>query len=82
MCNTISINDIEKVGRNLYKHNGIYYRLFAQGVTSNGCWLINPIMKELLDIDVSTGLDVYGQKTLNFDGVTGTVSSYTEFVTF
>lgn len=50
----------ERVGLNLYKRDGKYYRLFATSVTPNGCWLINPAMRELLDIDTATGRDIYG----------------------
>jgi hypothetical protein len=81
--NVISINDVRNLGRNLWQRNGIhgvYYRLFASGVTPNGCWLINPVMRELLDIDVASGKDVYGPNTLEFDGVTGTVPGSFGFV--
>ena len=74
-----SFNDAEKVHRNLYKYDGKYYRLFARGVTPNGCWLIAPILKELVDIDAGTGADVYGTDCIEFD-VTGTVSPCNEFV--
>lgn len=74
-----SINDIERVNRNLYKSEGKYYRLFARGITPNNCWLIAPVMRELIDIDVATGKDVYGVNQIEFD-VTGTVSAYSEFI--
>ena len=77
---TISINDIEHVNRNLWRKDGKYYRLFAYGVTPNGCWLIAPIMRELLDIGVASGTDVLGDDTLVFDGVTGTVPAHYEFI--
>lgn len=35
-----------------------YYRLHASGITANGCWLVNPKMVQITDINVSTGLDV------------------------
>lgn len=79
---TISINDVEIVNKNLYKHDGRYYRLFAKDITPNRCWLIAPVMKELLDIDVATGLDVYSSEILEFNGVTGTVSASHEFITY
>ena len=74
-----SINDIERVNRNLYKSEGKYYRLFARGITPNDCWLIAPVLRELIDIDVATGKDVYGLSQIEFD-VTGTVSAYSEFI--
>lgn len=74
-----SINDIERINRNLYKSEGKYYRLFARGITPNDCWLIAPVMRELIDIDVATGKDVFGMGQIEFD-VTGTVSAYSEFI--
>jgi hypothetical protein len=81
---TISINDItnEQVGRNLYKFEGKFYRLFGKGVTPNGCWIIAPEMRELKDINVATGKDVYGEDVLQFDGVTGTVGAPREHINF
>jgi hypothetical protein len=67
-----NFNSFTQVGRNLYKKDGIYYRLSAIGVTPNGCWLIAPEMIELEDINIATGKDVYGEKKIAFD-VAGTV---------
>jgi hypothetical protein len=75
----ISMNDIEKIHRNLFRFEGKYYRLFAKGVTPNMCWLIAPKMVELIDIDIATGNDKYGKNTIVFD-VTGTVSMYNEYI--
>lgn len=72
---TISINDLEQVGHNLYKYDGKYYRLFGKGITPNNCWVIAPKMVELADIDVATGNDIYGENELEFNGVTGTVGA-------
>jgi len=49
---------------NLYKNkiDGRYYQLTSVGVTPNGCWLINPTMREIVDIDIATGVYVYGDK--------------------
>lgn len=77
---TVSINEIEKIGRNLYKHGGRYYRMVAKGITPNGCWLIAPKLLELRGIDAATGGDVYGAEELKFDGVTGTVPAHYEFI--
>jgi hypothetical protein len=77
----VSINDIERIGRNLYKHEGIYYRLFGKGVTPNNCWVIAPVFIELTDIDVSTGTDIFGPSRIEFD-VTGTVNAHCEFITY
>ena len=77
---TISINDVAKVGRNLWKHAGRYYRLHAAGVTPNGCWLSAPAMLEIVDIDAATGEDVEGPGRLEFDGIVGTVPAHCEFI--
>lgn len=70
-------------GKNLYmnKESGKYYRLFAKGITPNGCWLVAPKFIELVDIDTATGQDVYGDDVYSLPDVTGTVSSYIEFIT-
>jgi hypothetical protein len=46
----------------LYKSDatGRYYRLTCAGVTPNMCWLIVPKLLEVLDIDIATGTDIYG----------------------
>ena len=64
--------------RNLYMLDGKYYRLFARGVTPNGCWLIAPVLRELENIDIATGKDVYGAGYIEFD-VTGTVPAQYEY---
>ena len=76
----VSMNDLEQTGRNLYKYEGKYYRLYAKCITPNGCWLVAPCMVELLDIDTATGRDIYGNGRLEFDGITGTVSAPREFL--
>ena len=55
-----TIVQFERVGRNLYRTGAGYWRLFAGGVTPNGCWLYGSMMVELVDIDASTGADVFG----------------------
>ena len=80
MNNTVSINDLEHRGRNLWTYEGRYYRMYANGITPNNCWLIAPELRELVDIDVATGDDVYGPGRLEFDGVTGTVPSAFEYI--
>lgn len=57
-----SISEFEKVGQNLYKKDKIYFRLFATSVTPNRCWLVNPTMVELIDIDIATSKDIYGKQ--------------------
>ena len=69
----------EKVKANLYKHQGKYYRLFGTGITPNGCWIINPVMVELLDIDIATGKDIYGER-IPFSDVIGTVSAGNTYI--
>ena len=65
-------------GRNLYKQDGRYYRLFARGVTPNGCWLINPQFTELVDIDIRTNRDVFGSDSILME--TGTVDGHREYI--
>ena len=81
---TISINDngLEQIHRNLYKYGEKHFRLFAIGTTPNGCWLIAPILVEVVDIDIPTGKDVYGPAMLAFDGATGTVQVGREFISY
>ncbi len=75
------MNNYEMVGRNLYKANGKYYRLFGHGVTPNGCWIIAPELRELVDIDIATGLDIFGSDVVKFD-VTGSIpASGKEYIT-
>ena len=57
------------------------YRLFAHGITPNGCWLIAPKMVELVDIDIATGNNIYGQE-LVFQDAIGTVSGSYNFITY
>jgi hypothetical protein len=71
-------NEFAKVGTNLYKANGDYYRLFGTGITDNGCWIINPKMVELKDIDIVTGNDIYGTE-IKINDITGTVSASREY---
>lgn len=58
---------MEKINNNLYQENGIYYRLFGYGITPNQCWVISPIFVELVDIDIATGKDIYGNKRIKCD---------------
>ena len=65
------IDAFEQKGTNLYKLENIntYFRLFAHSITPNGCWLAAPIMRELKDINVATGNDVYGDCEVELDCV-------------
>ena len=76
-----SIANISRLGLNLYRHSGIYYRLFGKGITPNGCWIIAPYLKELKDINVATGNDVYGTAVIEFD-VIGTVDSSRSYIKY
>lgn len=58
-----------------------YFRLFGTGTTPNGCWVINPKMIELEDIDTTSGKDVYGPEILIND-ITGTVSSCNQYIKY
>lgn len=77
---TISLSDCVQNGRNLWKHGSKHYRLFGRGVTPNGCWLISPLLVELVDIDAATGLDVYGEGRLYFDGCVGSCPAGHEYI--
>ena len=68
------------VAVNLYKIENKYYRLFARGTTPNNCWLIAPELRELLDIDVATGKDVFGSHIIPFRDVTGTCGAYHQYI--
>lgn len=81
MRKQVSINDMTKIHKNLWKLDNQYFRMFGHGITPNGCWIINPISRELIDIDIATGNDVYGLAELEFGGIVGTVSSSNEFIT-
>ena len=64
---------------NLYKRDGRYYKLQGTGITPNRHWVINPSMVELLDIDIATGKDIYGD-TIILDNIVGTVPAYNQFI--
>lgn len=74
-----SINDFNRVGRNLWQRDNKYYRLTGIGITPNGCWIIAPQLVELADIDTATGTDIYGPDIIRFD-VTGTVDAYNTYI--
>lgn len=63
------ISKFEKATRslNLWKSDGKWFRLFANGVTPNGCWLINPKMINLVSIDIETGNDLYSDIIIELD---------------
>ena len=69
---------MEQVNSNLYKENGKYYRLFGYGETPNGCWVISPYYKRLVDIEVWSGKDVYGEEEIEIGN--GVVPACTKFV--
>lgn len=64
MASTIPFHGFEQAHDNLWKRDGKYYRLFGDGITPNGCWRINPYLRELSDIDAATGRDIYGEETI------------------
>lgn len=72
---TPRIDDYRRCGQTLYQNvaTGTYYRLVAYGVSPNGCWLIDPRLYELLDINAGSGDDVYGPGVVNFE-YCGTIS--------
>ena len=69
----------KRVGTNLYKAGKKYFRLFGKGITPNGCYIIAPKLKELRDIDVASGNDIWGDLEVNFS-VIGSVSSGPEYI--
>ena len=76
-----SFHDFKMVGRNLYFRYGIYYKLHGTGITPNGCWVINPKMVELVDVDVPTGQEVWGQEIVIHD-IAGTVPAQREYIRY
>jgi hypothetical protein len=68
----MNYNEFEQIRSNFYRKDNKTYRLFGTGITDNGCWVINPKMVEIEDIDINTGNDVYGEEIVIHD-VTGTV---------
>lgn len=68
-----SINDFKQTGRNSYFQDGKLYRLFGRGTTPNGCWVICPVMKQVKDIEIATGEDVYGGEIIGLGSI-GTVT--------
>lgn len=78
---TLNLSNYTQIDRNLWKSEstGKYFRLFAQGVTPNGCWLVNARLLELSDIDISTGNDVYGAEIIEAECPCGTVQAGPEY---
>ena len=68
-------SQFERVGNNLWKADGKYYRLTGKGITPNGCWVTAPEMHQITDIDTATGQDVQGAEIIKFD-ITGTVPAH------
>jgi hypothetical protein len=58
-----------------------YFRLFGTGVTPNGCWIVNPKMVELKDIDIKTGMDVYGVE-IKINDYIGTVPASKQYIKY
>ena len=74
------IKGFEQVGRNLYKFDGHYFRLFGKGITPNGCWLAGAEMRQLLDIDTATGNDIFSQWVQPLE--LGAVRIYSDHIRF
>lgn len=83
-------SEFTQKGANLYQigfnqfEDKRYFRLFGTGITPNGCWIINPKMVELKDIDIASGKDIYGTE-IKIDDITGTVSAsggYKEYIRY
>lgn len=77
----MNYKEFEQIRSNLYKANNTYYRLFGTAITDNGCWIINPKMVELKDIDIASGNDIYGTEIL-INNVVGTVSACNAYIEY
>jgi hypothetical protein len=77
----MNYNEFEKVRNNFYRANNKSYRLFGTGITDNGCWVINPKMVEIEDIDIATGNDVYGEE-IKINDITGTVAAQNPYLKY
>lgn len=73
------INEFEQIRRNFWRKDEKSYRLFAYGITPNGCWLISPEMREIVDIDIATGNDIYGEDIIEFEYI-GTVPASFQYL--
>ena len=71
-----------RVNDNLYRINGLHFRLFAKGTTPNGHWLVGPEFRELLDIDASTGKDVVGDAVIQVAEFCGSFPAGRTFVRY
>lgn len=71
-------NSFEKIANNLYKRDKKYFKLFAHSVTPNGCWLASPFMRELIDIEVDSGTEIFGN-VVEFE-TCGTVPGCNQFI--
>ena len=76
-----TLNQFERLGNNLYRTGVGYWRLFAKGITPNGCWLIAPKMILLKDINIATGSDVFDSAELLFDAC-GTVPATYPYIKY
>ena len=76
--------EFEQVGRNLWKYDRdgegkvSYFRLFGKGITPNRCWLAGAYMRELVDIDIPTGKDIFSNWIQDLE--LGTVTIYNEYL--
>ena len=69
---------LARIGSNLYRReDGKYFRLFAKERAKFG--FINPFFKELLDIDIATGKDIYGNIEISIK-YADELPRYAEFV--
>lgn len=73
-----NLQNYRKHNRTLYQYGEKYYRLHATGRTPNGCWLANPILVGLSDIDVADGRDVITGEVIHLDY--GTASASNDYV--
>ncbi len=73
--------EFKRVWTNFYKVNNRSYRLFGTGITDNGCWVINPKMVELKDIDIASGNDIYGHE-IKISDIIGTVPASREYIKY
>ena len=64
---------------NLYKRDGKWYKLAANGISPNGCWLLCPKMVQVLDMETATGKLIYGSESFQLQ--TGSVSAGHSYLT-
>lgn len=81
IVDNVDFNSFVKVSSssNLYRFDGKYFRLWATGSTD--CWLINPKMVEVKEIDADAGRNIWGSVVYEFCAW-GTVPSSYQYIRY